>query len=80
MTALGTVTYVVMLLFLLESPKWLLLAGNLKEAHKIFGDIARINGSTTKIPEDAIFLEYLISGHSKRFRSDSDQIKESLRS
>jgi len=40
-----------------ESPRWHLVKGNSKEAIKTLNQIAKLNGVSARIPEDAFFVE-----------------------
>ena len=53
---LGYLCFVIAL-FCPESPQWLIVHGHRKEAIKSLNTIARRNGTTARIPEDAIFEE-----------------------
>jgi hypothetical protein len=53
---LGAVGNVIML-FMPECPGWLLQHGRKKDAIIALNQIAKINGSKTKIPFDIVFLE-----------------------
>ena len=57
LSVLGAVSYLVLMVFVPESPKWLLLKGRQEEAISAFNKIAAINRTPNRIPLDAIFVE-----------------------
>ena len=57
------VNYICMLLFMPESPKWLLINGHTDRAIAEFNYIAKVNGSSNRIPETAQFIEAALAGH-----------------
>ena len=57
MTALGSISFVLTMAIVPESPKWLLIHGKREEAIKALNWIGRINGTKTPISESATFVE-----------------------
>lgn len=55
-TILGALGNVIML-FMPESPAWLLAHGRKKDAISALNQIAKINGSKITIPHDIVFVE-----------------------
>jgi len=54
---LGVLSYIVLMLCVPDSPKWLLLNGRKKEAIAAFNYMAIVNRCPERIPEDANFVE-----------------------
>lgn len=61
MTGLGVLAYMLIVLVVLESPKWLLVNGNTQLAIQSLNKIARINGSKKRISKHAQFIEGIIA-------------------
>ena len=57
MTIISTISFLVMVFVLPESPVWFLIKGRTPEAIAVFNYIGRINGVSKRIPETAIFVE-----------------------
>ena len=54
---LGVLSYVTLMVWVPDSPKWLLLNGRKKEAIAAFNTMAIVNRCKERIPEDANFVE-----------------------
>ena len=57
MTVLATLAYLGIVFLLPDSPIWLLKQGRVEDAIAAFNQIAKVNGSKTRIPDGAIFKE-----------------------
>ena len=53
MSALGTLCFILVLICVPESPKWLLIKGDVAESIKSFNRIAAFNCAKKRIPADA---------------------------
>jgi hypothetical protein len=62
MTCVGSLSYLGVMLFMPESPKWLLFTGNESKAISNLNYIAKVNGSGFRLPNDGsiTFLESLV--------------------
>jgi hypothetical protein len=61
MTSLCALSYVCLVVFMPESPKWHLIKGNMDGAIRSFDTIARFNRSKNLIPRNCVFVEFIIA-------------------
>lgn len=63
MTLVGTIAYILSMLLLPESPKWLIYRGREAEAIDVLNYIAKVNGSEFRFPKDntITFLESMMA-------------------
>ena len=57
LTSVGLLSFLVLMFFVPESPKWLLIKGRKAEAIEVFNRIAAMNLTRQRIPSYATFVE-----------------------